>query len=222
MERDVKARIKLAKAKRKGQQKLFTKRLDVLFRTEYRYSLRFEEAHVFDDGKAYINVDLTKIDSPFSVYSYDNRFNEEIFDYINQETEFLPNDIPVVVNFDDDGKYTEEMKTKIKKAVIRHYSLEYEDERYALHKSRRFGFFCMLTGFMFMMLYIGLSLLLINENYSDFRFVTEVINIFSWVFIWESVDRFVLSGLEQTESVFNAGQLALMEIQFGKPMVKNK
>ena len=95
MDRDVKARIKLAKAKRKGQQKLFTKRLDVLFRTEYRYSLRFEEAHVFDDGKAYINVDLTKIDSPFSVYSYDNRFNEEIFDYINQETEFLPNDIPV-------------------------------------------------------------------------------------------------------------------------------
>ena len=62
-----------AKKKRKEQQKLFRKRLDSLFRTEYRYSLKFEETHVFDDGKAYINVDLTKCESPFSIYSYDNR-----------------------------------------------------------------------------------------------------------------------------------------------------
>ena len=115
---------------KKEQNRLFRKRLSALFKTEYRYSLKFEEKHVFEDGKAYINVDLTKVDSPFSIYSYEDRINPEIYDYINQETLFLPVDIPVVINFDDDGKYSNEMKNSIKRAVIRHYSLEYEDKRF--------------------------------------------------------------------------------------------
>lgn len=224
MDKEFKERVKLAKAKRKGQRKLFRKRIDALFKTENRYSLRFEEAHVFDDGKAYINIDLTQEASPFSKYSYDTRINQEIYDYINQETWFIPADIPVVINLDDDGKYADEMKTKIKKAIIRHYSLEYEDKRHALHQSRKFGFFSLIVGLIILSVYIALSItfasLFSNNDANKYQFFLEILNIFSWVFIWEAVDRFALTGFDETVDVLNAGQLALIEVQFGKPMEK--
>ncbi|MCQ2793433.1 MAG: hypothetical protein MJ221_03350 [Bacilli bacterium] len=209
---------KVEKDRKKLQNKLFRKRLSSLFKTEYKYSLRFEQSHVFDDGKAYINVDLTKCESPFSIYSYENRLNPEIYDYINQETEFLPVNIPVVVNFDDDGKYSDEVRTKIKKVVTRHYSLEYEDVRYELHKSQRFGLVTGLIGLVLLSLYIVLSIVIPNEN--TFKPFIEIVQILAWVSIWECVDRFALTGFDETMDVLNAGQLALIEVQFGKPKIK--
>ena len=38
--------------------------------------------------------------------------------------------------------------------------------------------------------------------------------------MWESVDRFALTGFDETVDVLNAGQLALIEVQFGKPKIK--
>lgn len=209
---------KVEKDRKILQNKLFRKRLNSLFKTEYKYSLRFEQSHVFDDGKAYINVDLTKCESPFSIYSYENRLNPEIYDYINQETEFLPVNIPVVVNFDDDGKYSDEVRTKIKKVVTRHYSLEYEDVRYELHKSQRFGLVTGLIGLVLLSLYIVLSIVIPNEN--TFKPFIEIVQILAWVSIWECVDRFALTGFDETMDVLNAGQLALIEVQFGKPKIK--
>lgn len=209
---------KVEKDRKILQNKLFRKRLNSLFKTEYKYSLRFEQSHVFDDGKAYINVDLTKCESPFSIYSYENRLNPEIYDYINQETEFLPVNIPVVVNFDDDGKYSDEVRTKIKKVVTRHYSLEYEDVRYELHKSQRFGLVTGLIGLVLLSLYIVLSIVIPSEN--TFKPFIEIVQILAWVSIWECVDRFALTGFDETMDVLNAGQLALIEVQFGKPKIK--
>ena len=214
------AKEKRAK-KRKEQQRLFRRKLNSLFKTEYRYSLKFEETHVFDDGKAYINVDLTKCDSPFSIYSYENRINPEIYDYINQETEFLPTDIPVVINFDDDGKYDEEMKEKITRTVIRHYSLEYEEARYDLHRSRIFGLFSLITGILVLALYIGLFI--VASKYNAPTFVEkslDILYITSWVFVWEAVDRYFVTGVDDVQDVLNYGQLALVEVQFGKPKTR--
>ena len=209
--------IKKLKAERKMRRKEFNRQMNELFSNENRYSLKFEETHVFEDGKAYINVDLTKVDSPFSIYSYDNRINPEIYDYINQETEFLRSDIPVVVNFDDGGKYTEGLKDKISKAVKRHYSLIYEKTRIDLKRSYVFGFVSFLIGALILSIHIFLGAAFQLKNY---EFYGEILSIVSWVFIWESVDRFFLSGNEEKIDVYKAGHLALMEIQFGKPCVK--
>lgn len=205
------------KAKRKEyleRRKKFFSGLKYLYAKKYRYSLRYEDALIKEDGKAYVNVDLTKIESPFSIFSYDKRINPEIYDYIDSAVYYLKQEVPVVINFDDGGKYSDEMKDKIKKCVIRHYSLAYEDVRFEHRKSIFFGF---------ALFFIGLLCLTANILIEFFGpsntplFIDEITLIASWLFIWSSIDIFFVSGHHKREEILNAGQLALAEVTFDKP-----
>ncbi len=205
------------KLKQKEQRRAFVRNIDRLFKTEYRYSKRFEKQHVHHDGKAYINVDLTKVDTPFSIYSYDTRIDQEIYDYIDSEVFYLAADIPLVVNFDDDGKYGEGLKDKITKAVVKHYALQYEDKRKALSKNTFTGFAILIIGILLLLLYVTLNI--VTPDGIFFTNFYEIILIMSWMFIWEAGNRFFFSGSTTREEVFNAGQLALLEVRFGKPIL---
>ena len=109
------------------QNKEFIERLKPLIAKKYRTSMHFEDSLMDDDGTVYVDVDLTKIETPFSIFSYNRRMDPEIFDYIDQQVFYLRASIPIVINFDDGGKYNEGLKDKIRKYVKRHYSLEYDD-----------------------------------------------------------------------------------------------
>lgn len=203
----------------RSQNRVFKKRIDQLFAKKYRYSLRYEDAMILDDGKAYINVDLTKVESPFSILSYDRRIDSEIYSYIDQQAFYLRAAIPIVINFDDGGKYSDDMKNKIKKAVVRHYSLEYEDKRLEWQKGLLFGCLIAGIGIVFLLIYILLSVLVFIPQGIDNIFI-EILCIFSWVFVWQSLDYFIFRGHERRVDVYNAGQLALAEVSFGEPVTK--
>lgn len=191
----------------------FANKVSKLMDRKYRFSIRYENSLVEDDGKAYINVDLTKVESPFSVYSYDTRVDPEIYAYIDSAVFFLKVTIPVVINFDDGGRYSDELKEKIKKAVIRHYALEFEDR---MHEHRRKVLFAWLTfaiGIILLSTYIILYTFL-KEKWTIFL---EIITIFTWVFIWQSADNFFFSGHERRVDIYNSAQLAVAEVRFGAP-----
>ena len=201
----------------RAQNKEFIERLKPLIERKYRTSIRFEESLMADDGKIYVDVDLTNIESPFSVFSYNRRMDPEIFDYIDQQVFFLRASIPVVINFDDGGKYSEEMKEKIRKYVKRHYSLEYEDKRMEHKKSMFFGF---------LLLIIGLIMLGLHFVFSALKVWTDVLNelslIMAWMFVWQSMDTFLISGHNKRVDIYNSGQLALAEVTFGPPHLYNE
>jgi len=201
------------------QNRVFKKRIDQLFAKKYRYSLHYEDTMILDDGKAYINVDLTKVESPFSVFSYNRRIDAEIYSYIEQQAFYLRVAIPLVINFDDGGKYSEELKEKIKKAVVRHYSLEYEDCRLEWQKGIIFGLLLAGIGILLLVLYVLLVALLFIP-YNIETIYIEILCIFSWVFIWQSIDYFFFKGHDRRIDVYNAGQLALAEVTFGSPVTK--
>ena len=194
------------------QNREFIKRLAPLIERKYRTSMRFEESLMAEDGKVYVDVDLTNIESPFSVFSYNRRMDPEIFDYIDQQVFFLRAAIPVVINFDDGGKYNEEMKEKIRKYVKRHYSLEYEDKRLEHRKSIIFASFILLTGLVVLGLHFLFTALDVWTDVLD-----ELTLIMSWMFIWQSLDMFLISGHSKRVDIYNSGQLALAEVTFGPP-----
>lgn len=201
---------------KRAQVSKFNKGLNNLYSKKYRYSLRYEDSLIKEDGKAYVNVDLTKIDSPFSVFSYDKRMDPDIYDYIDQQVFYLRAEVPVVINFDDGGKYSEDLKDKIKKCVVRHYHLQYEDLRYEHHRSMLFGFVLTLIGLIMLGIHFAVMYALEATSFGNPEIINELTLIVSWMFVWSSVDTFVVSGHSKRIDIMNAGQLALAEITFGK------
>ena len=197
------------------QNKEFIKRLKPLIERRYRTSIHYEDSLMADDGKVYVDVDLTNIESPFSIFSYNRRMDPEIFDYIDTQVFFLRAAIPVVINFDDGGKYNEEMKDKIRKYVKRHYSLEYEDKRLEHRKSIMFGFFLLFLGLVVLALHFIFTFGLPGSKAADV--FNELSLIIAWMFVWQSMDTFLISGHSKRVDIYNSGQLALAEVTFGPP-----
>lgn len=198
------------------QNRTFNKNLNELYAKKYRYSLRYEDSLIKEDGKAHVNVDLTKVDSPFSVFSYDKRMDPDIYDYIDQQVFYLRAEIPVVINFDDGGKYSAELKDKIQKCVTRHYHLQYEDKRYEHRRSMLFGVALMFIGILMLALHFILMYVFEISPFKQMDIVNEITLIISWMFVWSSVDTFVVSGHQKRVEIMNSGQLALAEITFEK------
>lgn len=205
----------LAKQKRaeiKEQNINFAHKVSRLMDRKYRYSIRYEDSLVEDDGKAYINVDLTKVETPFSVYSYNRRVDPEIYAYIDSAAFYLRASVPVVINFDDGGRYSDELKEKIRKAVIRHYALEFEDRMHEHRRRLAFG----IIAFIFGLLFLATTILL-NIFVDSMNIFFEIITILSWVFIWQSMDIFFFAGHERRIDIYNSAQLAVAEVKFGAP-----
>lgn len=213
-----KAEAKERRVEAKEQNIEFAHKVSKLLDRKYRYSIRYEDSLVEDDGKAYINVDLTKVDTPFSIYSYDKRVDSEIYAYIDSAAFFLRASVPVVINFDDGGRYSDELKDKIKKAVIRHYALEFEDRMHEHHRRLAFGWLSFFIGLIFLGLSVTLNFLLEDKV----RIFLEIITILSWVFVWQSVDIFFFSGHERRVDIYNSAQLAVAEVRFGEPIHSKK
>lgn len=211
-----KERKELIKAKKrevKEQNAIFARKVSKLLDRKYRYSIRYENLLMEDDGKAYINVDLTKVESPFSVYSYESRVDSEVYAYIDNAAFYLRTAVPIVINFDDGGRYSEELKEKIKRAVIRHYALEFEDRIHEHRRRTAFGWLSLIIGLIF----LGTSILLNIFVKDQIRIFLEIITILSWVFVWQSIDIFFFAGHERRVDIYNSAQLAVAEVTFGTP-----
>mgnify|MGYP003319560832 CR=1 FL=1 len=202
------------------QKKAFKEKRLALADKQFIASMHHENTLMGEDGKAHVNVDLTKVDSPFAVYSYNKKMDSDIFSYIEEQVFYLRAEVPVVINFDDGGKYSEETKENISKYVKRHYTLQYEDSRLDLLKSKMFAVLFMIIGVLLLGLYVTLSLTIpaIKEN----QVIIEIVCILAWVFVWESVDKFVFEGHQNKTAVANSAQLALADITFDKVNTKKK
>lgn len=210
-----KTKKELAKQKRaeiKEQNVHFAYKISKLMDRKYRYSIRYEDSLVEDDGKAYINVDLTKVETPFSVYSYNRRVDPEIYAYIDSAAFYLRASVPVVINFDDGGRYSDELKEKIRKAVIRHYALEFEDRMHEHRRRIAFGIIAFIFGLLFLT-----TTILLNIFVDSMNIFFEIITILSWVCIWQSMDIFFFAGHERRIDIYNSAQLAVAEVKFGAP-----
>ena len=213
MTREEKLEKRAKRQEIREQNKEFVERLKPLIAKKYRTSMHFEDSLMDDNGTVYVDVDLTKIETPFSIYSYNRRMDPEIFAYIDQQVFFLRASIPIVINFDDGGKYNDELKEKIRKYVKRHYSLEYEDKRLEHRKSMRFALLLMGVGLIMLLLHFIFTLVV--PVWTDV--LNELSLIMSWMFIWQSMDLFFVSGHIKRVDIYNSGQLALADVTFGPP-----
>ena len=77
-----------------------------------------------------------------------------------------------------------------------------------------FGGILMLIG----IIVLALHFVFVYTNpHEGTEVLDELTLIMAWMFIWQSMDSFFISGHNKRVDIYNSGQLALAEVTFGPP-----
>ncbi|MFA5481163.1 MAG: hypothetical protein WC282_02095 [Bacilli bacterium] len=200
----------------KERRKRFAKQIEFLYRDSRNITKKYVESITYPDGRAHISVDLTNVDELYSPYSYKQDLNPAIFEYIDEKTYYTPAEIPLVINFDV-GDVSDLRRGRIKNSFLEHYRLIYEDKRHELKINRTVASILFAIGIVALVISTAIKLLLSQASIPDIPLILDMLQIFSWVFLWEAISRFVFENREMRIQCMNSGQLALAEVKFNEP-----
>lgn len=140
------------------------------------------------EGDAVISLKATSKEQIFSAYDYDKyeKLNGEICDYIWDKAKFVPvkNEIKIKLYTTKD---IEEEEFKIAfQSKYQQECLEVKQER------KRNAWFCVI---MFIMGILTLTFLLLSYTFFQNQYLDTLLEIMTWVFIWEAADGFFLTRM---------------------------
>ncbi|MFA5421909.1 MAG: hypothetical protein WC344_03875 [Bacilli bacterium] len=200
----------------KERRKRFVVLIEALYRDSRNATKKYVESLIYPDGRAHISVDLTNVDELYSPYSYKEDMKPDIFEYIDEKTFYTPSEIPLVINFDV-GDVSDLRKSRIKKSFLDHYRLFYEDKRREMKINQAVAWVLFAVGMAALAVSTIIRLAFGAAHITDIPLIFEMLQILSWVFLWESISKFFFEGREMRIQCMNAGQLALAEVKFNEP-----
>ena len=137
-----------------------------------------------DDKKiSVITLDITDGDI-YKGYSNKTMLNDDIFDFIEESFKLAKKTYDIHLIMIVPQNINESEINKIKKLIYFHYAVKHTEIKKELRRTKILGFVLLIIG---MLTYCVFGLLEWFKINFIFR---EVIEIFAWVFIWESCDQF--------------------------------
>lgn len=136
------------------------------------------------DDPSVINVKITSKEQLFSAYSYSgDKLNAEFSEYVFSKAKSVP--------------VTESIKIKIhtadaidvaeaEQALKSHYRTEYIEAKKEAKRIVCISLIMTILGV------LALTALLLINYFTDNLYITSIVEIAAWVFIWEAVDYFFL------------------------------
>ena len=156
-----------------------------------------------DKKLAHIEVNLTKCEI-YDELSNDSELNPEIFEFIEKTFRFTNKRYSLELDVVFPSTMKEEEKEKIEKLIKSYYAVNIVKTNEEVKRHNIISLFLLLFG---ALIYIAYGLLM----YFNVNFVFQgIMEIASWVFIWEAVDMFFLSNVEtkidrlKNVKIFNA------------------
>lgn len=138
-----------------------------------------------DNDNCEIKVKIAEKEQLFSAYSYsDDKLNPEFCNYIYEKAKrTYPHKkdltIKIYANEDIDAKAVE-------LTLKNHYEEEYNDTKREFRRIITISLLMTLFGV------IALTVMVLLNRFLDNFYVTTIVEIAAWVFIWEAVDYFFL------------------------------
>lgn len=169
--------FKKLKKDREYQAEMFTL-IDSYNRAESHDIYTYDEAN----DKCIIFLDLANIEI-YQSLSNESLLNPEIFDYIESVFKVIRHknsDLEIQINYKEGT--SEKEKEKIKSLLKLHYALNYEDAKKKMRHTNITAFVCLFIGAVILSVYAVAVHFDLNEIFR------EIIDIFAWVFVWESCD----------------------------------
>lgn len=132
-----------------------------------------------------INIKIDNKEQVISKFSYDenDKLNKELCEFILDKTKTMSLHKNIQLNL-----YTSSpiQKGEIKTTLQNHFQEEYIEVRHELKRVNIFSFIMLILGI------ISLSVLILAHKFFDYFYFTTILEIASWVFVWEAVDSFFL------------------------------
>jgi len=132
-----------------------------------------------------VNIKVDNKEQVISKFSYDenDKLNKELSEFIVDKTKTMPLNKDIALNFYVTSPID---KQEIKTTIHNHFKEEYLETKHELKRANIISLIMLILGI------ISLTALVIAHKFFDYFYFTTILEIASWVFVWESVDIFFL------------------------------
>lgn len=141
-----------------------------------------------------INVKAESSKEIFSEYNYETNeiLNEELEGFIVKKAETIPlkSKLRIKMFVEEKEKIAEK---EVEDAIKLRFKRDFEDYERKLKRNAQISFILLLIGILF------LGFLVLETFFLDNFILSIVLEITSWVFIWEAVDKFFFERTEIRE-----------------------
>lgn len=142
-----------------------------------------------DQKEGYIQLDLRNVNI-YNEYSGETLLDRGIFHFIEETYKFIKKTTIIKLNISFPEQMTIEEQTKIYNLIKVHYAVAYKLSKQKILKTKILAWILLGIGALLFLFY-GLL-----EWYNVNFVFRGIIEIFSWVFIWESCNLFVFTNTE--------------------------
>lgn len=141
------------------------------------------------DAECVIFINLEK-DKIYKEYSEKALLCNEVYDFIDDTYQYVKKTLNLRLELTFPKDMSEEEKDRIIKIIKVHYAINYDKVRKDINRIKLLSLLLLSIGVL-MLLFFGLL------EWYGFNFVLrEIIDVFAWVFIWESCDLFVFTNTQ--------------------------
>ena len=146
---------------------------------------------VFDEdskGRSVIKVNVADDDSILAKYNDDGReiISEDMAEFVNNLVKSVPHNKDIVLDVKCHN-YTKEKEKRYKNAIVNYYMNEFADKDAKIKNNSVISLLLFIIG---VVGFIGLYLLRLVDAY---WLLQDIVEVTSWVFLWETVDVFFLN-----------------------------
>jgi hypothetical protein len=183
------------------------------------YVENYAESLIEADGKSHIKVDLRHGNPVFEPYSSRKDLAHGIFDYVEDVAKYTKITSKLAIDFIITPDYVP-LEGTIQTEYYGNYAFEFDEKKREHRKSLFHSYWMLAIGIFFLSLYIGLSASSKNIQAQGndvpawIDITSEVISIVSWVFVWDSTDKFFFERPSLRKESLRKAQLAEAEVHF--------
>lgn len=159
----------------------------IRYKAAHKQILEKEPTRIDENGDVVISMHVENEDQIYSNFDWDNtqELNTEFSDYIWGKAKNAPRFANFHINIYTTGQINE---LDLQQAIHKKFQGDCVQSHHDKHTNRKFSLIMLLVGL------ITLTLLFLNYFLFPNRYSETILEIVSWVFIWEAVDAFFLEN----------------------------
>jgi len=141
-----------------------------------------------DKGRSVININVAETDCILSKFNDDGMeiISPDMADFVNNLVKSVPikKDVVLKIKCKD---YSENKEKRYKKAIKNYYINEFADKDAKLKNNAIISLILFLVGV------VGFAGLYLLKTFDAYWLIQDIVEVASWVFLWETVDVFFLN-----------------------------